>query len=241
MFDENEAREKLATLARIFAMQGLLGLFGHLSVYDPEKKRVFITPGMGSDKAQLQAADMVPAGLDGRPEGDGRPPVEWPIHTALHAARADALAVAHLHPPHATLFTIARREFRPVTLQGALFGGGVPLYDQAHLITTAERGRALVKVIGGHRAALLRGHGTVVAGKNLAEVLYASLVLEDDAKKNLQAAALGNVGTLSAEECLAFDAEMALERRAERAWDYFASLEARWDRQPATGKVELFP
>ncbi|HEX9444458.1 MAG TPA: class II aldolase/adducin family protein [Candidatus Binatia bacterium] len=239
--NETESREKLATLARIFAMQGMLGLFGHLSVYDPDKKRVYITPGMGSDKAQLQAADMVPTALDGRPEGDGRPPVEWPIHTALHAARADALAVAHLHPPHATLFTIAKREFRPVTLQGALFGGGVPLYDRAHLITTPERGRDLVQVVGGHRAALLRGHGTVVVGKNIAEVLYASLVLEDDAKKSMQAAALGAVGTLSAEECRAFDAEMALERRAQRAWDYFASLEARWDRQPGSGRVELFP
>jgi len=128
MFNEDEAREKLAQLARIFAMQGMLGLFGHLSVYNPEKKRVFITPGMGSDKGQLRPEDMVPCGLDGKPLDRGRPPVEWPIHTALHAARADALAVAHLHPPHATLFTIAKRAFRPVTLQGTLFSAGVPLY-----------------------------------------------------------------------------------------------------------------
>src|SRR3954463_13591214 len=70
MFNEDEAREKLAQLARIFAMQGMLGLFGHLSVYDPDKKRLFITPGMGSDKALL------------RPEVRGRgsappPPRGW--------------------------------------------------------------------------------------------------------------------------------------------------------------------
>ncbi|HTM08604.1 MAG TPA: class II aldolase/adducin family protein [Verrucomicrobiae bacterium] len=241
MFNEDEAREKLATLARILAMQGMLGLFGHLSIYNPEKKRLFITPGMGSDKAQLQAADMVPCGLDGKPQGRGRPPVEWPIHTALHGARADALAVAHLHPPHATLFTIAQREFRPVTLQGTLFSAGVPLYPEAQLITTQERGRSLLEVIGVKRAALLRAHGTVVVGKNLAEVLYASLVLEDDAKKTLQAAALGTVETLSLDQSQAFDAEIDLERRAQRAWDYFAAVEARWDHQPGTGRVELFP
>jgi ribulose-5-phosphate 4-epimerase/fuculose-1-phosphate aldolase len=91
------------------------------------------------------------------------------------------------------------------------------------------------------RAVLLRGHGIVVAGKNLQEVLFASLVLEDDAKKTMQAATLGEIGTISLEECRAFDAEIALERRAQRAWNYFSNLEARWDRQPASGKSALFP
>jgi ribulose-5-phosphate 4-epimerase/fuculose-1-phosphate aldolase len=242
MTSENDLREQLAVCTRIFAMQGMIGVFGHVSVYQREVKRVFITPGMGSDKGSLRAEDMVTMDLDGAPlEGEQGPPVEWPIHTALHRARADALAVAHLHTPHATLFAIAKRPFRPVTLQGAIFSDGVPLYPEAQLITNPERGDALVKVIGGKRAALLRGHGIVVAGQNLPEVLYTALVLEDDTKKTLQAATLGEVGTISPEECRAFGAEIALERRAQRAWNYFCSLEARWDRQPATGRSELFP
>ena len=109
------------------------------------------------------------------------------------------------------------------------------------MITNPQRGSTLLKVIGKHRAALLRGHGIVVVGQNLQEVLYTALVLEDDTKKTLQAATLGEVGTLSDQECRAFGAEIALERRAQRAWNYFASLEARWDRQPGTGRSELFP
>jgi ribulose-5-phosphate 4-epimerase/fuculose-1-phosphate aldolase len=242
MSGESAAREKLATVGRIFAMQGMLGLFGHVSVYDPATKIVLLTPAMGSDKANFRAEEMVPADLDGRPlDGRGRPPVEWPIHTALHAARADALAVAHLHTPYATLFAIAKRKFRPVTLQGAIFSAGVPLYREAHLVTTPERGRRLAKVIGKNRAALLRGHGIVVAGKTLEEILYTALVLEDDSKKSLQASSLGSLGFISPKECRAFGVEIALERRAQRAWDYFSGLEARWDRQPATGRMELFP
>ena len=242
MTSEKDLREQLATCARIFAMQGMIGVFGHVSVYQPETKRIFITPGMGSDKGSLRAEQMVPMDINGEPlEGGERPPVEWPIHTALHAARADALAVAHLHTPYATLFAIAQREFQPVTLQGAIFSEGVPLYPEAQLITTPARGSGLLKVIGEKRATLLRGHGIVVVGKNLQEVLFASLVLEDDAKKTMQAATLGEVGTISPEECRVFGAEIALERRAQRAWNYFCSLEARWDRQPATGRSELFP
>ena len=109
------------------------------------------------------------------------------------------------------------------------------------MITNPSRGEALLKVIGDKRAVLLRGHGIVVAGKNLQEVLYTSLVLEDDTKQSWQAAALGEVGTISPEECRAFGAEIALERRAQRAWNYFSSIEARWDHQPASGKSELFP
>ncbi len=242
MTNENHLREQLATCTRIFAMQGMIGVFGHVSVYQPETQRVFITPGMGSDKAKLRPEQMICTDLDGRPlEGKDGPPVEWPIHTGLHRARQDALAVAHLHTPYATLFTIAKREFKPVTLQGAIFSDGIPLYPEAQLITTPARASGLLKNMGEKRAVLLRGHGIVVAGKNLQEVLFASLVLEDDAKKTMQAATLGEVGTISPEECRAFGAEIALERRAQRAWNYFCSLESRWDRQSNTGKGELFP
>ncbi len=49
MTPEKDLREQLATCTRIFAMQGLIGLFGHVSVYQPESKTIFVTPGSGSD------------------------------------------------------------------------------------------------------------------------------------------------------------------------------------------------
>ncbi|MGE5215745.1 MAG: class II aldolase/adducin family protein [Chloroflexota bacterium] len=242
MTSEQQLREQLATCTRIFAMQGMIGLFGHVSVYQPESRIAFVTPGSGSDKANFMPSDMIPIHLDGKPlDGKTMPPVEWPIHTALHAARPDALAVAHLHTPYATLFAIAKRDFHPVTLQGTIFGEGVPLYKEAHLVTTPQRGDALQKTIGSHRAVLMRGHGIVVAGKSLAEVLFASLILEDDAKKTMQAAALGPVEHFTADECKTFNAEIDFERRANRAWEYFSRVESQWDKQGGTGRIELFP
>jgi len=235
MSTEQELREQLATCTRIFAMQGLIGLFGHVSVFQPETETVFVTPGSGSDKAHFMASNMIPIDLSGKPvTGTIPPPVEWPIHTALHAARSDALAVAHLH-------TVAKREFHPVTLQGTIFGEGVPLYQEAHLVTTPQRGDAMLKTIGNNRALLMRGHGIVVAGKSLAEVLFASLILEDDAKKTMQAASLGPVEHFTAEECKTFNAEIDFERRANRAWEFFSRVESQWDKQGGTGKIELFP
>lgn len=242
MTSESDLREQLATCARIFAMQGLLGLHGHVSVYQPETKRVLITPGSGSDKANLRAEHMIPADLDGKPlEGKVKPPLEWPIHMALHAARPDALAIAHLHPPYATLFAIAKREYQPITVHSAIFSGGIPLYPEAHLIETPERGAKLLKAIGDKRAAFMRAHGVTVVGRNLRELLHATLALENDALKTLQAETLGGVGTLSAEECRIVNQEIRLENIAQRTWTYFSTLEARWDRQPASGRTELFP
>lgn len=242
MASENDLRDQLATCTRILAMQGMIGLFGHISAYQSETKTIFITPGSGSDKATLRAEDIAAIQLDGRPLDDNKlPPIEWPIHTSLHATRADALAVAHLHTPYATLFAIARRDFQPVTLQGAIFSDGVPLYNDAHLVTTPERGRKLKEVMGSKRAVLMRGHGIAVAGKSLPEVLYATLILEDDAKKTLEAASLGTVSHITAGESRAFEAEIEFDRRARRAWDYFSRIEKRWDRQAASGRVDLFP
>jgi hypothetical protein len=59
-------------------------------------------------------------------------------------------------------------------------------------------------------------------------------------KKTLQAATLGAVGTISRMNAKP-SAEIALERRAQRAWTYFCGLESQWDKQASTGRSELFP
>lgn len=233
-------REKLATSTRILAMQGVLGLFGHVSIFDPDTQRVFMSPGFGSDKATTAATDVLVCDLAGKVvDGKGRLPIEWPIHTVLHGVRSDALSVAHLHSPYATLHAIAKREFRPVTLQGTLFADGLPLYTKPQLIKEITEGEKLVELIGSKRGALLRGHGVVVVGTSIEETIYAALVLEDDCRKAMQAVALGELNTFDPVECREFGASDSLQRRAERAWGYLQKIEARWDRQPGTGQVFL--
>jgi ribulose-5-phosphate 4-epimerase/fuculose-1-phosphate aldolase len=241
MATESDLREQLATCTRILAMEGLLGMFGHISAYLPEQQRVLICPGAGSDKARVQPADLLVLDLEGNllegnlREGTVHVPVEWPIHTALHAARPDALAVAHLHAHYTTQFAIARREFRPVTLQATLFGAGMPLWMEPNLVTTLDEGRRLANLIGDKRGALLRGHGCALAAGTVEEMLYASLVLEDSCHKAVEAAALGELMTFSPEECQIFGTPEGVRGRARLMWTYFTRLEERWDRQPGTG------
>jgi ribulose-5-phosphate 4-epimerase/fuculose-1-phosphate aldolase len=238
MSNETVLREKLATCSRIMAMQEMLGCFGHISVYDPTVGRVYMSPGMGADKACVRPDDVLATDIEGKIlEGDHRLPAEWPIHTVLHGTRSDALAIAHLHAPYSTLFSITKREFRPVTLQGSIFSDGVPLYTEPRLVRDVEDGKRLAGVIGDGMAAFMRGHGIVVVARDVEEMLYCAMVLEDEATKAAQVAPLGEFHCLTHHECNAFHGKQALPDRSKRAWGYYAQLEKRWDKQPGTGRV----
>jgi L-ribulose-5-phosphate 4-epimerase len=240
MSRETELREKLATCTRIMAMQGLVGLFGHVSAYDPDTKRFYLCPGAGSDKATTRPEDLFVLELDGTVlEGEGQLAIEWPIHAAVHAGRPDALAVAHLHAPYSTLFAIARTEFSPVTLNGMMFRDGLPLYTKPKMVMNAEDGKALADQLGTHRAILMRGHGSTVAAASVEEMLYASLVLEDNTRNAVLAATLGELSTFSPDEAGTFWHPSMIESGSKLAWEYFTRQEARWDRQPGTSNNPL--
>jgi ribulose-5-phosphate 4-epimerase/fuculose-1-phosphate aldolase len=235
---ETTLREKLSTCTRIFAMQQLIGLFGHISAFDPESGRVYFSPGMGSDKASIAPDNILVGDLNGPVAAGGqRLPAEWPIHTALHGRRKDALAVAHLHSPFATLFAVQDTAFRPLTLQGSVFAGGMPLFTEPHLVTTPAQGERLAELVGERPGAFMRGHGIVVVARDVEQMLFAALILEDEAKKAVQAAPLGHLHCLSDADCQAFGGIKEFPGRAQRCWNYYAALEKRWDKTPGTGCV----
>ncbi len=89
----------------------------------------------------------------------------------------------------------------------------------------SELQEKLADLIGNKRAALLRGHGIVVVGNNIEEMLYACLTLEDDTRKAAQAIALGELQFFSPEECRQFESTVSLEFRARRAWTYFPPID----------------
>src|SRR6266508_3099499 len=120
---EEHAREKLATCARALAKIGCLGLGGHLSLRIPDSDLILITRGGGLDKLKLAAKDMVTMDAAGRHVGGPyHPPLEWPIHTAVHAARPDLDSVAHLHPEWSTIYAVSERPLEPVMMAMARLG-----------------------------------------------------------------------------------------------------------------------
>ena len=92
------------------------------------------------------------------------PSVELPMHLMVLAARADVGAVVHTHSPCATAASVAGS--CPVPVAEAAPSG------------TPELGRAVLEAAAGADAVVVRGHGPVCFGADLAEALARACEVE---------------------------------------------------------------
>ena len=158
---------------------------------------------------------------------------ERPIHGAIYVARPEVHAICHNHSPSTIPFGISGAQLRPVMHMAALIGGDVPVWDIRHdfgdtnlLVREWAQGQSLARTLGRRRVALMRGHGSVVAGASLKEVVMASVYLEVNAKLQMQAQTLGSTLEFltpgEVERC----SEMVLGigyPSMDRAWEYWRS------------------
>src|SRR5690348_4065516 len=79
----------------------------------------------------------------------------------------------------------------------AFIGHGVPNFEIRDvekgtdlLVKTPKLGAALARTLGAHPASLMRGHGAVVVGENVARAVGRSVYLEQSAQMQMQALAL---------------------------------------------------
>ena len=228
---EADLRRKLAILCRIIGMQESIGIYGHISLRVPESDIVLLTPGAGNRKTRVRTDQIFVFNLAGNilnhPGGD-RPlsiPLEWRIHTQIHKDRPEVQCVAHLHAHASTLMGIAGLEVVPVFAQAYVMRGGIPTWDDPGLILNDEGARSLSQVLGGHVACQMRGHGSVVVGESAETCLQNCLVIEENARYQIEAANLGGVKAFPAG---VWD-KMAEQRRpgfgsAPFVWNYWQQI-----------------
>ncbi|MFH1488975.1 MAG: class II aldolase/adducin family protein, partial [Pseudomonadota bacterium] len=155
--DEHELRVEIATCVRMLEYLGLIDFSGHVSGRIPGTENIFIN-SWGASRCGLCPQDILRADFEGEPLDKGaKCPSEIYIHTAVYRQRPDIQAVAHLHPPATTALGAAGKEYVPVVHHGAVFAGGVPIYDDCRHVNTREKGNALAAVLGPRRAVIMRG------------------------------------------------------------------------------------
>jgi L-fuculose-phosphate aldolase len=121
---------------------------------------VAISPS-GVEYGTLRPEDVCLVTPDGVLVEGPRPSVELPMHLAVLAARPDVGAVVHTHSPRAT----ARP---PVPVAVGVSG-------------TAELGAAVLEAAAGGSAVVIRDHGPVCFGRDLAEALARAIAVEKEA------------------------------------------------------------
>lgn len=163
---ELDLRVKTASLIRMLNLQGVIGMFGHVSIRIPDTDLCFISPGASTEKSTVRPEDVFLYNIDGSivEHPGGLIPLEWRIHTQIHRDRPDAMCVCHLHGPAARALAIAGKPLKPVFLHGAFLCTGVPTWDNPRLVVADEQAADLSRTLGHHCAAQMRGHGSVVVG-----------------------------------------------------------------------------
>ncbi len=179
----------------------VVGTFGNVSGIDREIGVIAIKPS-GVEYAELSPDSMVLLGVDGRRlEGGMNPSSDTKTHVGLYRAFPEIGGVVHTHSRYATSWAEARRPLPCLgTTHADYFHGDVPC---TAVITDAQIARdyeeeTAVQIVDAFRrvdyrampAVLVASHGPFSWGKNPAEAVYHSFMLEYAAEMALLALAI---------------------------------------------------
>jgi ribulose-5-phosphate 4-epimerase/fuculose-1-phosphate aldolase len=240
-----EALEELVTANRILAREGVVDSFGHVSIRHPEAADRYVMSRARAPEC-IEVEDLMEFTLDGVPvDAAGRKPYsERFIHGAVYEARRDVQAVVHNHSPSVIPFGITGVPLRPVMHMCASMGTDVPTWDSRAsfgdtnlLVTRMDMARDLAGALGDRPVALMRGHGCVIAGSSLRDVVFNAIYLELNANLQMKASALGPITFLSDGEV---DAVLSTRKSFtyERAWEYWCRRAGRpYDERPMEGPL----
>jgi ribulose-5-phosphate 4-epimerase/fuculose-1-phosphate aldolase len=207
MEDNAAIAEKMATAWRFLYDKGFIDGFGHISARTADPERILMTPH--SLGRSVRSEDFVLVDLNGQQFGTTAPmPSEFPIHTEIYKVRPDVGSVAHFHCLYPTSFGMSDRELRPTYFLASIFRSGVPIHPDSRLINSADRGSALAKTLAHHRAAIMKGHGIVIAAADVMEMMAATYILEDNAHRTWISATMGNVEYLTDAAMAEIEAEI---------------------------------
>lgn len=220
--DENTLRLEVAICCRLAEYLGLFDFSGHISARIPNTDRILIN-SRDKTRSSLGPQDIIKTNLEGEAlEKGAKPPSEVYIHTAVYQRRTDVNAVAHLHSPAIIALSAGGKAFLPVIYRASIFADGVPLYDDCRAITSADRGNALAETLGQKRAAIIRGHGSVVVAESIKALFLTSLYLEDNAKNLIAAYQMGRPCVLREEELAEGNSLWFWNPRLfEKMWTYY--------------------
>jgi L-fuculose-phosphate aldolase len=209
------ARAQLVSYSARLLDDGLaVGSAGNMSVRAGDT--VAITPS-GISYAEMRPEDVCLVTLDGaEPAGIAQetPSSETPMHLAIYVA-TEAGAVVHTHSPEVIALSVAREELPAIHYAITGLGGPVRVAPYVRF-GSAGLAAAAVKALDGRSAVILRNHGAVTYGRDLAQAYDRAVLLEWLARTYRLALSYGEPTILSAAELDEVTAESRRRRYGER-------------------------
>lgn len=230
--DAGAAISELVIANRLVAHLRLVDSFGHVSVRNPENPgRYFMSraraPGLVTKEDILEfKLDSSLIDLRGL-----RPYSERFIHGCLYKSRPDVMAICHNHAHELLPLAVTKTPMRPALHTAAVIGHEVPVWDirdqfgdSNMLVTSNEMGDSLASAVGNGKAALMRGHGSVVTGKTVQDAVFSTFYLRLNAEIVIKAICMGHAITYLSPGEVNLSGELHGQSLAQgRAWEDWCS------------------
>ena len=198
--------------ARLLADGLAVGSAGNMSVRLGDA--VAITPS-GISYAEMAPEDVCLVAMDGTELASSETPsTETPMHLAIYAA-TKARAVVHTHSPEVVALSASRDELPAIHYAITGLGGPVRVAPYVRF-GSAGLAAAAVQALDGRSAVILRNHGAVTYGRDLAQAYDRALLLEWLARTYRMALSYGEPAILSAADLDEVTAEAQRRRYGER-------------------------
>jgi ribulose-5-phosphate 4-epimerase/fuculose-1-phosphate aldolase len=195
---EWQARIDLAALYRLIALHGWDDLiFTHISARVPGPQAHFLINPYGWHFEEITASSLVKIDLDGRKVDDSTHPINpagFTIHSAIHAARADAHFVIHVHTDAGVAVSAQTGGLLPITQHALTVLPNLAYHDYEGIALNLDERTRIVADLGDKSVMLLRNHGTLALGSTAGEAFLQLFMLERACQQQVMALSAGREG-----------------------------------------------
>jgi ribulose-5-phosphate 4-epimerase/fuculose-1-phosphate aldolase len=179
---EWKLRVDLAAAYRLVALFGWDDLvFTHISARVPGAERHFLINPYGMLFDEITASSLLKIGLDGQKVMESpfeTNPAGFVIHACIHAARADAHCVLHVHSLNGIAVSAQRDGVLPISQQSLFVLASLAYHDYEGVALNLEEQPRLVADLGDKSFLMLRNHGLLTVGTSPAEAFLHMYLFE---------------------------------------------------------------
>lgn len=179
---EWQARVDLAAAYRLVALYGWDDLiFTHISARVPGADHHFLLNPYGMMFEEVTASSLLKIDLAGNKVMESPyfiNPAGFTIHSAVHAAREDALCVMHLHTLNGIAVSAQKNGLLPLSQQAMFALASLAYHEYEGLALDENEKPRLVADLGDKKFMILRNHGLLTVGRTAAEAFLYMFLLE---------------------------------------------------------------
>jgi ribulose-5-phosphate 4-epimerase/fuculose-1-phosphate aldolase len=192
---ERQIRVDLAAAYRLVAHYGWDDLiFTHLSARVPGPEHHFLINPYGMMFEEITASSLVKINLASE-KVSASPyfvnPAGFTIHSAVHAAREDALCVIHLHTSYGIAVSAQKDGLLPISQQSLFVLGSLGYHGYEGVALNPDEKTRLVADLGDKNNLILANHGLLTVGRTPAEAFLSMYILESACRIQILAQAPG--------------------------------------------------